>query len=173
MLFLLQFMINILLFIAIVLFFLYLFYDQFVMDWRKGQTKLKVRLKKQAKIDGIIFIGLLILLVFYTQAQVAPQTFFLLATLMVLTFYSSFLRSPVLLLKPQGFFYGNIYFPYSAIYQLNLAEEQILVIDLHRGRRLLARIERLEDVTKTVDFFGGMKMSDKSSKHHKNEHQQN
>ncbi|OOF70490.1 DUF986 family protein [Rodentibacter caecimuris] len=153
-------MVNILLFIIISLFFLYLFYDQFGMYRIKGQNKLKVRLKKQAKIDAVIFIGLLVLLIFYTQKVVSFQTVFLLATLIALTVYGGFLRSPVLLLKQYGFFYGNIYFLYTAIEQINLAEEQILVIDLKSGRRLLVHIESSEDLQKIVDFFGGMKDSD-------------
>ncbi|SQE29808.1 Predicted membrane protein [Mannheimia haemolytica] len=53
------------------------------------------------------------------------------------------------------------FFNYDKIYQVNIAEgkadEKILVIDLHSGRRLLAYVENAEDLQPVVDFFGGYK----------------
>ncbi|HBO37159.1 MAG TPA: hypothetical protein DD638_00650 [Pasteurellaceae bacterium] len=146
--------------IGILIFFLYALYDQFGMDLLKGKTKLKVRLKKQAKSDAIIFIVLICLIIYQAQSQIhtlSTFTLFLLATAIILTIYGAFIRAPVLLLKQEGFFYGNIYLGYDRIHQVNLAEGNIIVIDLKSGKRLLVFLITKEDADKVVAFFGGYK----------------
>lgn len=159
-------MINTILFIAIFLTFAYAIYDQFLMNKLKGETKLDVPLKRQATADGAILIGLIVLTIYQgVQHQIEPLTLFLLATCIILSAYSAFIRHPRLLLKEKGFFYGNLYIEYDKIAQLNLADsqtkkgesEKIFVIDLKTGRRLLVRIQHADDLEKVVAFFGGYK----------------
>ncbi|VEI57366.1 membrane protein [Pasteurella multocida] len=150
-----MFMINTLLLLGIVLFFCYAFYDQFVMDLWKGKTLLKVHLKKQAKKDAVIFIVLIFIIIYQAQANISSVTLYLLGMLIVLTVYAAFVRAPVLLLKEKGFFFGNLYFQYDKINQINLAENNILVIDLITGKRLLAHLLNEEDKSLLVQFFGG------------------
>ncbi len=151
-------MTNSILFIGIVLCFAFAIYDQVVMDKLKGQTKLTVPLQRQAGLDSGILIGLIVLSIIQgIQIGIEPLTLYLLVTCIILCVYSAFIRFPRLLLKEQGFFFGNIYFDYSKVKQINLAENNILVIDLNSGRRLLVRIKQQDDVEKVVQFFGGYK----------------
>ena len=92
----------------------------------------------------------------YTQfRQLAGFTLFLIATVVILAVYAAFIRSPQLLLKPSGFFYGNIYFGYDKIHQINLADDNIIVIDLKSGRRLLVMPENQQETEQIIAFFGG------------------
>lgn len=150
-------MIDILLFIGIILFFCYAVYDQFGMDRLKGKTKLKVRLKKQAKSDAVIFIALIAILLYQTKAQISAMTMYLLAMTVVLSIYIAFIRSPVLILKDQGFFHSNLYIGYDKIQQVNLAEGNVFVFELKNGKRLTARLADAADKNKVVAFFGGYK----------------
>ncbi|QIM68065.1 DUF986 family protein [Basfia succiniciproducens] len=154
-------MTNTILLICIILFFAYAFYDQFGMDKRKGETKLKVRLKKQAKIDAVIFVILIACLFAYQSKEsllnIDSFTIFLLATAVVLAVYTAFIRSPMLILKEKGFFYSNLFIEYDKIRQLNLAEGNIFVVDLTNGKRLLLPIADERDKEKIVTFFGGYK----------------
>lgn len=150
-------MIDILLFIGIILFFCYAFYDQFGMDLLKGKTKLKVRLKKQAKSDAVIFIALTAILLYQTKAQISAITMYLLATTVILSIYVSFIRSPVLILKERGFFHNNLYLDYDKIQQVNLAEGDVFVFELKNGKQLTLRLADAGDRDKVVDFFGGYK----------------
>ncbi|MDO5054054.1 DUF986 family protein [Pasteurella oralis] len=150
-------MINTLLLTGILLFFFYALYDQFGMDRYKGKTLLKVRLQKQAKKDAVIFIVLIILIVYQAKTSLSALSLYLLATLIILTVYAAFMRSPVLMLKENGFFFGNIYFLYQNIHQINLAEDNILVIDMKSGKRLLVRLLTEFDREQVIQFFGGYK----------------
>lgn len=167
-------MTNIILLIFLFLGFLFAIYDQVIMNKLKGETKLNIPLKKQKGIDTWLLLGLISLSFIYgVQNKAAPFTLYLLATCIILAIYLAFLRTPRLLFKKEGFFFANLYFKYSNIYQVNIAElppnnpktknnslntnEKILVIDLQGGRRLLAYITNDEDIQKAVDFFGGYK----------------
>ncbi len=128
------------------------------MDKLKGKTVLTVELKRQAGLDSGILIALIVLIIVQgIQTGIEPLTLYLLATCIILVVYSAFIRFPRLLLKENGFFFGNIYFTYSKVKQINLADNQILVMDLNNGRRLLVRIKKQDDVEKVVSFFGGYK----------------
>ncbi|MGY4677163.1 DUF986 family protein [Pasteurella sp. P03HT] len=150
-------MVNILLIVGIVLFLAYAVYDQIGMQHWKGKTHLKVRLKKQAKKDAIIFIVLILIIIYQTQSTISSLTLYLLGALILLTVYAAFVREPVLLLKEKGFFFGNVYFPYDKISQINLTDNMIFVIDLVTGKRLLAHLLHEEDKVLLVQFFGGYK----------------
>lgn len=151
-------MTNSVLLLGISLFLIYAIYDQVIMDKIKGRTLLSVRLQRQAGTDSIILIGLILLTIYQgVMQQIEALTLFLLSTCIILNIYSSFIRFPKLLLKPHGFFFGNIYFQYKQIYQINLAENHILVIDMKKGKRLLVRFVDQSDIDSVVQFFGGYK----------------
>lgn len=151
-------MTNFILLLGIVLAFAYAIYDQVIMDKRHGKTQLAVVLKRQGGVDMWISIGLIVLTIAQgVQSGIAPFTLFLLVFCIVLAVYIAFIRTPRLLLKANGFFFGNLFFDYSQIRQINLAEGQILVIDLQNGRRLFVRIKQAQDVAHVVNFFGGYK----------------
>ncbi|MBF0784138.1 DUF986 domain-containing protein [Muribacter muris] len=149
-------MTNAILLLGILAGFAYALYDQILMDRLKGENRLSVELQRQAGIDVWISVGLIILTVINSlQTGIEPLTLFLLAICILLCLYLAFFRSPRLILKQQGFFFANVYFDYAKIRQINLADKQILVIDLHNGRRLLVRIKQQSDVERVVNFFGG------------------
>lgn len=149
-------MTNFILFLGIVLGLGFAIYDQIIMPKLKGETRRSVELQRQAGIDVWISIGLIVLTIVQgVQSGIEPFTLFLLAMMIVLFAYLAFFRAPRLLLKASGFFFGNVFFDYAKIKQINLADKQILVIDLHSGRRLLVRIKHANDVEKVVNFFGG------------------
>ncbi|MDG6296656.1 DUF986 family protein [Glaesserella parasuis] len=151
-------MTNILLILAIGLSLLYILYDQLIMDRRNGETRLSVPLIRQASLDTGILIALIVLIIVQgVQTGIEPLTVFLLCGCIVLAVYSAFIRYPRLLLKEQGFFFDNFYFLYSHIAQINLADQNILVIDLKNNRRLFIRIKQKEDIERVVNFFGGYK----------------
>lgn len=128
------------------------------MDKLKGKTILTIRLARQAGIDSGILIFLIVVTLFQgLQNGIASSTVFLLFGCIVLAVYSAFIRYPRLLLKEQGFFFGNIYFLYSNIAQINLSEQRVLVIDLKNNKRLYVRIQKENDIEKVVAFFGGYK----------------
>ncbi|WP_267963783.1 DUF986 family protein [Testudinibacter sp. TR-2022] len=136
---------------AVILFFVYGFYDQFVMNRWKGKTQLKVRLQNRGRLDAVIFIALIGLLVY--QSGITPITLYLLIILAILCGYTAFLRNPVLLLKENGFFYANFYLPYERIAAINLSEDGVLVIDLHNRKRLLIYVVDVDDLPKILQFF--------------------
>ncbi|WP_249961176.1 DUF986 family protein [Histophilus somni] len=150
-------MVNAFLIVGICCFFLYAFYDQFLMERLKGTTKLKVRLKKRAKIDALIFIVLVAIILYQSSGQINTTTLYLLAMTILLSLYIAFIRFPVLLLKEQGFFFENIYIDYAKIQQINLLENKILMIDLKNKKRLMISLENTQDIEKIVQFFGGYK----------------
>lgn len=146
-------MINILLFIGILLFLCYALYDQVGMDHWQGKTLLKVRLKKRAKMDALIFIALLCLVIYQSLDNLTPLSFYLLASIILLTIYAAFIRSPVLLLKPNGFFYGNIFIGYAKIHAINVTSDNALVIDLNNGKRLIILIEQAQQLPKVLTIL--------------------
>ncbi|WGE83425.1 DUF986 family protein [Actinobacillus equuli] len=151
-------MTNIILLIGIAAVLAFAIYDQVIMPKLKGETKLTVQLQRQVKGDAWILIGLITLTMVYgVQNGIESLTIYLLAFSIILCVYVTFLRSPRLLLKEQGFFFANVFFEYANIHQINLAQSQIIVIDLKSGQRLLVRIQTPEDIEKVVNFFGGYK----------------
>lgn len=149
--------INVLLCLGIFCFLLYAFYDQFFMDCWKGKTLLKVHLKKQGQKDALIFSLLIGIIIYQTYTNLSSATLYLLTALILLSVYAAFIRAPMLLLKEKGFFFGNIYFQYADIHQVNLAENNILVIDMKNGKRLLVHLLTDQDCEQVIQFFGGYK----------------
>ncbi|MCK3658613.1 hypothetical protein A4G18_07800 [Pasteurellaceae bacterium Pebbles2] len=150
-------MINFSLILCISAFFLYSFYEQFALDRRKGQTRLKVRLKKRTKLDSLIFVALIIVLIWQSLAQIPPTTLYLLFFLIILSLYLAFFRTSQLILKPTGFYLGTIFIHFDKIQQVNLAPENKFVFELKNGKRIIAQLENKQDVEQVVNFFGGYK----------------
>ncbi len=150
-------MINLLLLVGILFFFIYVFYDQFGMNYLKGKTILKIALKKRAKIDAIIFILLIIVILYQVRLQVPAITLYLLSISILLSIYIAFIRYPQIIFKEKGFFFENIYISYQKIQQVNLTEDHKFVIDLTNTKRLIIQLANENDKEKVVNFFGGYK----------------
>ncbi|MDR7342682.1 uncharacterized membrane protein YobD (UPF0266 family) [Pantoea alhagi] len=132
------------LFIALLL--LYAIYDQWIMPRRHGKTLLRVPLQRRSKIDNIIFIGLIMILIYNNVTQQGPViTTTLLMALIAVAVYLSWIRTPQLLLKPQGLFFANAWVNYDRIKGMNLSEDGVLVIQLEQ-RNLLIRVKKLDDL---------------------------
>lgn len=140
--------------VLIILALMYAIYDEFIADiWVQGKTRLKVMLRRQNRLDGLIFIGLLIILVYKnitTNGTVFTTTLLLVLTLMAI--YLAYIRRPKLLFKQQGFFYGNVFINYRRIKAMNLSEDGYLVVDLEK-RRLLIQVNRFEDLERIYQFL--------------------
>lgn len=121
------------------------------------KTLLKVHLKKQGQKDALIFSLLIGIIIYQTYTNLSSATLYLLTALILLSVYAAFIRAPMLLLKEKGFFFGNIYFQYADIHQVNLAENNILVIDMKNGKRLLVHLLTDQDREQVIQFFGGYK----------------
>ena len=90
------------LFIALLL--LYSLYDEFGMDLLKGKTRLKVALKRRNRLDSLIFVGLIAILIYRNvTTNGAVLTTYLLISLALLAIYISYIRTPKMVFKAQGF----------------------------------------------------------------------
>ncbi|WP_439294971.1 DUF986 family protein [Lonepinella sp. BR2882] len=157
-------MTNTILILCILAFFTYAFYEQFGLDKRQGKTLLKVRLKKRTKLDSLIFVALIGIIIWQTEGKIAPDTLYLLTFLILLSLYIAFFRSPMLILKPNVFFFENFFIEFAKIQQINLADDFKLVFDLTNGKRLVAQLTEQSDVEKVVQFFGGYKQEQQDKK---------
>ncbi|WP_439257247.1 DUF986 family protein [Lonepinella sp. BR2271] len=164
-------MTNTILILCILAFFAYAFYEQFGLDKRKGTTQLKVRLKKRTKLDSLIFVALIGIIIWQTEGNIAPDTLYLLAFLILLSLYMAFFRSPMLILKKDGFFFENFFIEFAKINQINLADEFKLVFDLTNGKRLVAQLTEQTDVDQVVQFFGGYKSHNQQTENNKKQEQ--
>lgn len=158
-------MINFLLLFFILLFLIYALYDQFGMDRMKGATLLKVRLKKRAKTDAVILIILIVLLIYQIIPELTALSVYLFAVVIILAVYGAFVRFPVLLIKQSGFFYGNLFTDYGKIRAINLTEDNILVIDLNSGKRLLIQPESAVDFARIFTVLMQLGVISKDSQH--------
>ncbi|MFB1117907.1 DUF986 family protein [Dickeya dadantii] len=144
---------DVVLMVSIALSLLYAIYDEFIMDRRQGQTRLKVRLRRRHRLDALIFIVLVVILVYKNvTTHGSSLTTLLLFSLILMAIYLTMIRSPKLLFKDHGFFYANTYIPYHRIKNMNLSEDGILVIDLEK-RRLLIAVKELDDLEKIYNFM--------------------
>lgn len=135
---------------AIVLFILFLLlygiYDELIMPAQKGETRLKVSLKRRNKLDSLIFVGLVGILLWQNISNQGSQTTTTL--LMVLAFmaiWMFWIRQPKMIFKSEGFFYANVFIRYERIKNIRLSEDGILVIDLEH-RQLLIHVRKLDDL---------------------------
>ncbi|WP_337012671.1 DUF986 family protein [Pantoea sp. AS142] len=125
---------------------LFAVYDEAILPRRRGPTRLQVALRRRHKIDGLIFIVLLLILLWNNITHHGPQlTTSLLMVLSFLSFWLFWLRKPTLLMKSEGFFYAGVWIDYRRIQGMNLSEDGILVIQLEQ-RRLLLAVQQLDDL---------------------------
>lgn len=143
--------------LCILTYFAYAFWEQFGLDRIKGKTCLKVRLKKRAKLDSLIFITLIAVIIWQSEGNIAPFTVYLLAFLVLLSLYMAFLRTPMLIFKQDGFFFENIFVSFDKIQAVNLADNHKLVFDLKNGKRMVAWLNQQTDVDAVVTLLGGYK----------------
>ena len=124
----------------------WLLFEQVITGWLKGKTLLRVSLLRAKATDSMIFIVLVAILLYNNVASAgSPLTNWLLSLLLLCGIYLAWLRRPLLLFKPEGFWYGAIYIPYSRIQQLNLSEDGVLVAGLGE-RNLLIRVRDINDL---------------------------
>ncbi|MDX5626751.1 MULTISPECIES: DUF986 family protein [unclassified Brenneria] len=132
---------------------IYAIYDELIMDRLKGETRLRVLLKRVNRLDALIFIGLVVILIYRNIMNNGPViTTSLLLFLAFMAIYLAYIRRPKLLFKSTGFFYANIFILYNRIKHMNLSEDGILVIDLEK-RRLLIQVNQLDDLEKIYKFM--------------------
>ncbi len=140
--------------IIIALSLVFALFDEFIVDWAlQGKTRLKIGLRRQSRVDGLIFIGLVIILVYQNiinNGTVITTT--LLLILIVMAVYLAYIRQPKLIFKSAGFFYANMFIRYSRIKSMNLSEDGYLVIDLEK-RRLLIQVRKMDDLETIYNFF--------------------
>lgn len=146
-------MTDITLIALIALALVYAIYDEFIMDKLKGKTQLRVPLKRTNRLDMLIFIGLVGILIYQNVINHGTiLTTYLLISLAFMACYLAYIRRPKLIFKSTGFFYANIFIPYTRIKNMNLSEDGILVIDLEK-RRLLIQVTKLDDLEKIYQFM--------------------
>lgn len=148
-------MINTLLTLSIIVYFAYAFFEQFGLDHLKGKTRLKVQLKKRTKLDSLIFIALIGIIIWQSEGQIEPFTLYLLGFLILLSLYTAFFRTPMLVIKNNGFFFENIFVTFDKIDAINLANDYKLVFDLKNGKRLIAQLTNQADTDAVVTLLGG------------------
>lgn len=121
-----------LLILLIMMFLIYAIYDQFIMPNSRGETELVTKIKQSNRIDGAVFIGMIGLL-WYNYALQKQQTVIglLLLFLLIISIYCFFIRQPKLFIKSDGFFFANIFIPYTRITTLRFTEnQQVLMVKL-------------------------------------------
>ena len=144
---------NIALIVFIVLMLAYAIYDEFLLDNRKGKTRLKVYLQRRNKLDAIIFIGLLAILLYQNIVNHGSGlTAYLLVGVALLAFYLSFVRWPKLRFKENGFYYATIFITYDRVKAMNLSEDGVLVVQLEQ-KPLLVRVKELDDLENIYKFM--------------------
>lgn len=144
-----------LLFISILL--IYALYDEMITDWRKGKTRLKIPLLRGGRADGLIFTGLVLILLWQNiRSQGSMYDNWLLAILAALAFYSGWLRQPKVLFKGHGFFFSGRWIDYQQIKTMNLSQDGVLVIGLEK-RQLLIRVRHIDDLEKIYNLLISLK----------------
>lgn len=80
-------------------------YDQFIMPRRNGPVLLAIPLLRRNRVDGIIFVGLIAILIYNNIANHGELiTTWLLSALALMGLYLFWIRSPKIIFKQQGFF---------------------------------------------------------------------
>ncbi|MET1247259.1 DUF986 family protein [Sporolactobacillus sp. STCC-11] len=63
--------------------------------------------------------------------------------------YNTFIKTPCVRFKSDGFFYGLSYTKYDQVKKMNLSEDGVLVVDTNR-RRMLLYARKIEDLEKVL-----------------------
>ncbi|KFC12861.1 putative membrane protein [Trabulsiella guamensis ATCC 49490] len=139
--------------IFIVALLAYAIYDQFIMPRRNGPLLLSIPLLRRNRVDGIIFVGLVAILIYNNVTQHgAIVTTWLLSALALMGLYLFWIRTPRILFKTTGFFFANVWINYNRIKEMNLSEDGVLVMQLEQ-RRLLVRVRNIDDLEKIYKFL--------------------
>ncbi len=139
---------DIVLVVFIVALLAYALYDELIMPRRNGTTLLSIPLLRRGRVDGIIFTGLLMILIYNNvMSQGALLTTWLLCALALMGFYLFWIRAPKIIFKSTGFFFANVWIEYNRIKEMNLSEDGVLVMQLEQ-RRLLIRVRNIDDLEK-------------------------
>lgn len=121
-------------------------YDQFFMPRRHGVTLLALPLLRRSRVDGLIFVGLVVILIYQNiNSNGQLITTWLLCALMLMGLYLFWIREPKVIFKPQGFFFSGVWIAYQRITEMNLSEDGVLVMQLEQ-RRLLIRVKNIDDL---------------------------
>jgi Predicted membrane protein len=124
----------------------YAIYDQFIMPRLKGPVLLAIPLLRRGRVDGIIFVGLVAILIYQNiNAHGQVMTTWLLCALALMGFYLFWIRTPKIIFKSEGFYFSNVWIAYSRIKEMNLSEDGVLVMQLEQ-RRLLVRVRNIDDL---------------------------
>ncbi|MFP1815138.1 DUF986 family protein [Lonsdalea quercina] len=144
---------DIVIILCIALTLIYAVYDEFLMDRRKGPTRLRILLRRHSHLDAVIYIGLIGILIYKNITGLGTIiTTILLFSLLLMVIYLFFIRHPKLLFKQQGFFYENIYIPYARIKNINLSEDGVLIISLEK-KALKISVRELNDLERIYNFM--------------------
>ncbi|MFP1731603.1 DUF986 family protein [Lonsdalea quercina] len=144
---------DIVIILCIALTLIYAVYDEFLMDRRKGPTRLRILLGRHSHLDAVIYIGLIGILIYKNITGLGTIiTTILLFSLLLMVIYLFFIRHPKLLFKQQGFFYENIYIPYARIKNINLSEDGVLIISLEK-KALKISVRELDDLERIYNFM--------------------
>ena len=139
---------DIVLFACVAVLLAYAIYDQAVMPARKGNTLLAIPLLRRGRVDGVIFAGLVAILIYNNITQHgAILTTWLLCALALMAIYLFWIRIPKIIFKKEGFFFANVWIEYNRIKEMNLSEDGVLVMQLEQ-RRLLVRVKNIDDLEK-------------------------
>ncbi|WP_318392868.1 DUF986 family protein [Enterobacter sp.] len=128
-------------------------YDELIMPKRHGETLLALPLLRRSRIDGFIFAGLLVILIYNNVTNNGSVlTTWLLCALVLLAIYLFWVRAPKIIFKTTGFFFANVWIEYSRIQKMNLSEDGVLVMQLEQ-RRLLIRVKNIDDLERISQLF--------------------
>ena len=126
----------------------YAIYDEFIMPRRHGDTLLALPLLRRSRVDGFIFAGLVVILIYNNvSTHGAILTTWLLCALALMAIYLFWIRTPKIVFKSRGFFFANVWIEYNRIKEMNLSEDGVLVMQLEQ-RRLLIRVKNIDDLEK-------------------------
>lgn len=124
----------------------YAIYDQFIMPRLNGPVLLAIPLLRRSRVDGIIFVGLVAILIYQNvNAHGQIITTWLLFALALMGLYLFWIRTPKIIFKSAGFYFANVWIDYSRIKAMNLSEDGVLVMQLEQ-RRLLVRVRNIDDL---------------------------
>jgi len=127
-------------------------YDELIMPKRHGETLLALPLLRRSRIDGFIFAGLLVILIYNNVTNNGSILTTWLLCALVLAIYLFWIRAPKIIFKTTGFFFANVWIEYSRIQKMNLSEDGVLVMQLEQ-RRLLIRVKNIDDLERISNLF--------------------
>jgi uncharacterized membrane protein YobD (UPF0266 family) len=134
--------------------FAYILYDDLLVQLLKGKTVLSLRLKKRNYIDQLVLAALLAIIFIANTLKGENNTVMtsVLILLILTLLYNTFIKTPCVRFKSDGFFYGLSYIKYNQVKKVNLSEDGILVIDTNR-RRILLYARTIEDLENVLHVF--------------------